>query len=427
MSNKIKIFGASDCYGLTKELSFTLRASLGMKDAVDEGCLKEAVGLLEKRFHYLKVSLRKNWHEFYFVSNPAPWVVKNTSHPISLNGEESNNQIIAFSYEGNSIFVDAWHGQMDGTGIYALVKALLYYYCRLRYDAGINVPNVAMPDDDISPEEYVDAYKWFYSKKTPKETDAPKPQKISPHPLRLDKMGKVHVGKRSRTRLILQQSELMKYCSSADGSPVSAIALMMATAIKNVHPDSDKDVVIGIPVNLRPAMGLKVSRASTFTKVFLQYNERLKNKDYETQGTICRGTIIRYTDERLLRNYVRKYCRKLALLNKVPFTGLKRLFAQIVAKQMKEGETATVTYVGREDYGDMEQYITSFYADVDAYGLGMQVLLAGLGDKFFVSIDRDWEEKIYVDAFLDVLTERQLSYEVVYEGPNEMAVMDKVF
>jgi hypothetical protein len=98
-----------------------------MRDAVDEACLHEAVHMLEERFSYLKVSLKKDWHAYYYTENHKPWVVLNTDHSIPLNGRESNYHLLAFSYFNKTIYINAYHGQLDGTGLFRLEKALLYY------------------------------------------------------------------------------------------------------------------------------------------------------------------------------------------------------------------------------------------------------------------------------------------------------------
>ena len=42
----------------------------------------------------------------------------------------------------------------------------------------------------------------------------------------------------------------------------------------------------------------------------------------------------------------------------------------------------------------MEEYIKSLFYDVDAYGKGIQVILAAMKDRFFITIDQDWSEKL---------------------------------
>ncbi|WP_408072299.1 hypothetical protein [Butyrivibrio sp. JL13D10] len=426
---KIKIFGSSDCYGLTDELSFTLRMKVELRDSIDEKCLKEAVAQLEERFKYLKVSLKKNIKEFYYTENNKPWVVVHSDVAIPLNGTESNDQLIAFSYYENSIYVNVWHGQLDGTGLYALVEALVYFYCKRRYDEDISFPNQAHYDGDILDEEYLDAYLEYYKRcKAEKRRfyDAPPSQKTSSNVMKLNKMGLVKSGNRSSFKLRIPQKDLMKYCSSADGSPVTAVALMVADAIYRIHGDSDRMISIGIPVNLRPAMGFKVTRSSTFSQIYIQYNDKIRTKDFETQGTICRGTVIRYSDERLIQKNTMKYCKMLRLLTLIPLTCVKQFFAGIVADQMKRIQTASVTYVGRAQYGDMAKYITGFYTDVDAYGLGFQAVLAAMDDAFYITIDQDWDNKVYIESFLKVLVERGLSYEITYDGVNDIPVMRNV-
>ena len=65
----------------------------------------------------------------------------------------------------------------------------------------------------------------------------------------------------------------------------------------------------------------------------------------------------------------------------------------------------------------MEEYIKSLFYDVDAYGKGIQVILAAMKDRFFITIDQDWSEKLYIDSFLRTLEKRGISYELRYDGP----------
>lgn len=423
-NKKIKIFGESDCYGLTEEMSFTLRLMYEMKDKVDGDCLREAVRMLEKRFYYLKLTLKKDWHEFYYVENSLPWVVTESEKCIPLNGKESNYHLLAFTYFGNKISVSAFHAQLDGIGMYRVAKALLYYYCCLKYNKKLDVSDVALPDDEILPEESIDAYRWFFEQPAENDVDVPPSQKQVKNVLKLQQMSLVGKGERISMQISLPQADLMKYCSSFDGSPATAIALMVADAIYNLHPDSGKEIVVGIPVNLRPAMGLKVSHSSTFSKIYIHYSEKLRKKDFETQGTICRGTVIRYSDKALLRKQTKQYCKKLAMLNMIPLRSLKQYAARFVANQMKNSETADVTYVGKCDFGEMNQYITSIQPSVDGYGLGLILSVAAFADRFFIGFDQDWPERDYIDAFFEVLRKRGIAYKIEYEGPHDTAVMD---
>ncbi len=415
MEKKISIFGASDCYGLSKDLSFTIRLACEMDEKVDEACLREAAVMLEKRFYYLKVSLRKGVRSFYYVENPRPWVVVRSDRPIALNSEESNGQLLAFSYDENTIYVNVYHGQMDGTGLYRVTKALIYYYCCRRYNRAFDVPDVALPDDKIEPEEYRDVYRDLYeSSKKEKFPDALKPQEKVSRPMKLQEMGLVHPGRNRRAflRLAVPQADMMKYCSSYDGSPVTAIALMMAEVVYKMHSDSDREIVIGIPVNLRPVLGMKNSLANTYAKVYVPYSEKVRSMDFEAQGTICRGIVIRNTDPDLLRAEAVKYCSKLAMLKLIPLTCLKQFGAQTIAAGMKKAETADVTYIGKFEFGEMEEHIRSIFIDVDGYGIGLMVILTAYADKFFFTIDQDWKEKDYLKAFLKVLKEKGISYKI---------------
>ncbi len=418
---RIKIFGQADCYGVTKDLSFTLRLTFELDEEIDKDAIEKAVADLEKRFFYLKVSLKHDLKAYYYVPNERPFVVKNSDKAIPINCEESNWHMLSFSYSGKSIYINCFHGQMDGTGIYRVAKALLFYYGRHKYGTDIKMEDVATLDEMIEEEEYRDAYHHYYlTHKHAKFTKA-KLQKKRSGVLNLSEAGKVKMGVPTSMRLIVPQKDLMKYCSDNDGSPVTALALMMAEAIRSVHPSSMKKIVIGIPVNLRPAMGLKKSHCSLYDRLRLEYTKELSEMPFEKQGTVCRGTVIRFSDHEILQKSIYRYCRMLATLNAIPLRFLKQWIARIVAKGMKRSETADVTYVGKSCYGDMDSHVKAMYLDLDSYGLGIVALLSAIGDKFFIAIDQDWEDRVYVDAFLSVLSKRGISYEIASFGPLETA------
>ncbi len=409
---RIRIFGQADCYGLTKDLSFTLRLIYAFKDPIVKDDIESALRDLEKRFSYLKVSLKKDFKGFYYVRNPRPFVVQETEDPITLNGEESNGHLLSFSYYGTRLYINVYHGQMDGTGVYRLGKALVYYYCLRRYGSDLKVDDVARLDDQIEDEETCDGYKRFYRETKHAKWTKLKSQRPNRNIMILSDLDKAKPNKRTVMRIMIPQKDLMGYCSSYDGSPVTAVALMLADAIKSVHKDVRQNIVIGIPVNLRPALGLTKNQGNLWSRIHLEYTDQLQKKEFELQGTICRGTIIRYSDHALLRKNTYKYCRMLSLLNAIPIRKLKQILANLEANKMKRCETADVTYVGRCLYGDMEKYIDSMYLDIDCYGLGLMLLLSAIGDKFFISFDQDWEDKTYAEAFLKVLDKRNISYKV---------------
>ena len=423
---KIKIFGDSDCYGLTDKLSFTIRLTVEMRDEVDGACLREAVNIVEQRFSYLKVSLKKDIKEFYYTENPLPWVVLHTDKAVPLNCKESNYQLLAFSWYGNTIYINCYHGQMDGGGVYNVMQSLLLYYCRARYDSALTVPGTFLLEDEVDPEEYRDAYLDFYNKYRScahKSHTVPLPRQRHVYPLKLQQTSHITSERRSNLKLAIPQDVLMQYCSSYDGSPVTALAAMLAEAIYRVHPDTKKDIVVGMPVNLRPAMGLKKSHCNTYRKIYFTYDERIRCKDFETIGTIFRGIVIRESDHDVLKSEIYSYCKMLKILNLIPFTAIKQLAARFEAKSMMNAETADITYVGKCDYGEMNQYIQSIYPDVDGYGIGIIVILSALDNKFFLSIDQDWDDMRYINSFLSVLSERGVTFKITSEADFNISLL----
>ena len=61
---------------------------------------------------------------------------------------------------------------------------------------------------------------------------------------------------------------------------------------------------------------------------------------------------------------------------------------------------------------------------MDACGKGIQLVLVSVGDRFFLTVDQDWSERVYIDSFLRVPGERGISWEIEFDGELRTPEMD---
>jgi hypothetical protein len=80
--------------------------------------------------------------------NRKPVALLHTNKAITLGAPETNNHIWAVCYDGEDLYFDFFHGRSDGTGCYALIATLLYYY----YDEQ-NIPGIKTLDMPVSDQE----------------------------------------------------------------------------------------------------------------------------------------------------------------------------------------------------------------------------------------------------------------------------------
>ena len=78
--------------------------------------------------------------------------------PVRLGSEEANYHLIAFTYEGEVIYFDCFHGFSDATGILPLFKIILYYYLCEREQVKLDPEGICLADSRIPSEEIDDPY-----------------------------------------------------------------------------------------------------------------------------------------------------------------------------------------------------------------------------------------------------------------------------
>lgn len=159
-----KMYSGIVGYTISDDNSFSLRVELGMRDPVDGDILQKSVDEIGQRFSYLKQRLACNATDVYYETTDRDFVLKKTNQPIRLNSAESNGNLLAFSYDDQHIYIDAFHGQLDGIGFLILTKALLYNYCLKKYGEPLHVDDVIKVEDPVEPEEIHDP--WYELLKT---------------------------------------------------------------------------------------------------------------------------------------------------------------------------------------------------------------------------------------------------------------------
>ena len=88
---------------LDDEYPMTVRITLQLRDAVDEGMLGEALEATRQRYPYLCVRLGvvrdDDLSEHYvYEDNPKPWVLSAGREPVRLFGDEASGHLLAFAW-----------------------------------------------------------------------------------------------------------------------------------------------------------------------------------------------------------------------------------------------------------------------------------------------------------------------------------------
>ena len=130
-----KIFReAMGLYSSTERLPNVIRVGIRLRKTIDPEILRYAVDRCAERYPYFCVQLEKKDGDWVLAPNERPVVLSDSREGTRLGSEEANRHLMAFSYNGGWINFDISHAITDGTGVYEVVRTLLYYYCGRRYE-----------------------------------------------------------------------------------------------------------------------------------------------------------------------------------------------------------------------------------------------------------------------------------------------------
>lgn len=412
-----KIFSAIPFYyGATKETPNTLRLTVEMKDQVEGALLAEAVEQSMERYPYFCVQVCATDRELFLKENPAKVVVREGKEPVCLGGAQANGHLLAFSWEKEAIYLDAFHGLADAGGLLPLLRTVLYHYCQARYQVSLDPQGVRLAGEEIPKEEIEEPY--------PSSVDAnirPIGKASRQTALDLAEAGLCHPGRSMHYCIQIPEEAYMRYSKDKDGSPAAITALFMARAIDDLHRDRKLPIVCGMAMNTRKVLGKPLSHHSLVSQLFLEYKEAMKKMDIREQATCFRGMIMVQGQAENVLDSVRNNIRLFERMETIPDLQSRKKMLQQVVSSFLDVDTFKVSYVGRSAMGAAETYIQSIYTQVDLNGSGIMLEVNSVNGKFCLSFLQEWEEDVYVKAFLRQLEQEGIDYTLVRKEPLQVA------
>lgn len=423
-----KIFcEATMYYGADSLHRNTYRVLFRLRDAVDGEMLQRAADEAIRRYPYYAMRCCANESEFSLEPHHAPFTVHNTQEPVDLGGEASNGYLMAVSYWDDTVWVNGFHGLADGSGIMEFSRTLLYYYCRERYDADLPAGNIRVNDGPIPTAEWDNPYLDIMSGKRKLPSDDEIIVKVKPDPnqkvLNLcedPRITPTHSQRPYAFRLRIEEQELMRYCRKQDGTPAVVCSLLLSRAVEKLNPDTDKAIVTGMAVDLRPALEAPLYRGSPLALAYLPYSGKLRQKSFDMQSTIYRGRLILASDKERLQAGINSSTRLYKAIYQIPTLEGKRQLVRSVVERYKGASTFLVSYMGPAHLGAVEPYVTEVFPQNDGVGGGITLELSASGGAFFLEFVQEWPEELYFRAFCEELTAQGIGFTHCGEGENKV-------
>ena len=427
-----------------EQMSWTVRMTLKMRDAVDGDLLRQAVESTRQRYPYYQVKLgirrdAEGTEYFVYEDNSEPWVTSEGEEPVRLIGPKSNYHLLAFCYWDDCIALDFFHCLTDGTGAYNILRTLLYEYSRRRYDAtlsrerislpkGVHVERILTPEgmgmatirvagDIIGPEEWEDPA----AQTKPDHLD-PLPLPERPRCINLSTQAKVTVNEAVETvNILVEEQKMMKYVSSGDTSPATLVSLLLTRAIARLHPDTTEGVpMVALAINQRPALGCPQAGQTLAAALRLTLNNEMRGMDLETQQTIFRGMVALQSNEDNVIESFWQTQNTQDMFEKIPtIEGRHQAMAKAYSV-VTSAATTCVSYVGKANLGAAEQYVSEMYTEAyTPYVLTIE--MSAVGGTFCISLMQRFADDTYLEAFLDEFRQIGMDYRIAMRHPMMVA------
>jgi len=389
---------SSQClfYSLTEKFSNFVQARITLDDIIDKNVMQHALDTAIKRFPYFKVRLIRKGEEFVLEDNDKPLLVYSDAYSPTLAPEKNNDYLIRLSVDGSMLNLCFCHAITDGRGIMTLIKTLLHYY--FLYLTGINskAPDLLLADSEIPAEEITDPMLDFKPVDT---SSVPMPKDEPPFvlPVESDPSGRKYY-----LCFTINSDSFMKYSRDNDGSPNALLALFMSHAVHAIHPDA-KNIVAGVAIDQRRAFDSSKSHFCRVGLIHIKNSPKMEKMDISTCATCYRGKIIlesdvdRVTEVLSLSQQFNMYLKSLKTFDE------KCAVSRAAVQRGCMNDTFSVSYVGKQDFGEINNHIRFIGAMVDASTLHLSIEIMSIPGKFFISVSQDFSSDIYVKKLMELL------------------------
>ena len=398
----------SECRSLfasTEDYRRTLRIKFRLNDKINIPSLSHSLKMVQKRYPYFCVELKKDDNGFYFIKNDRDIILTDSTKNIILNSEESNCHLISFQHsEDNYIIINMSHALADGVATYALIRTLLYYYITNAYNIELSKENIRLVEDEISEEEFNDPL--VTTKKLMKL-----PQ-INLNPgLNIIKENHLENQGNFIYHLEINEKELMDYVKSIKATPNTLMSLLLSKAMKKENPDAKNFVRMSICVDLRKLLDAPLAHQSLVSGIVYDYDESYNNLNIEEEIKKIRETVSDSIKEPKSLFFISSSYYYLLMLSKEKDINKARMIAAKNKETMGDLVSGVISYVGKANFGDAEKYITDFRTETDCPS-PILVEIAAVNGKFYLDFIQNFKDERYINAFKKEMDELKIKYEV---------------
>jgi len=369
-----------------------------MKEEVDATILKQAANETIKKFPSFSVRLKKGfaWYYFEHIDEEVKVFPLDGTYLKLFDGKDTNGYLFRVYYGEKLIEVELFHGLTDGNGAFTFIQELVTRYQELK-GADLEQYKPFGFAKDIDFDNIEDGFDKYYRPLDFSEINLKTITGKAPHTMK----GTYIDGDRIRSHYTADAIQLRNKSKEYGASVNSYMAGVIAYAIDKIS-NSDKPIIIMIPVNLRAFFPLKTMRNFvSFVRITIEPNSCKELKDYVA---MAHEQLKKEATKEKLEGMVSTTVKtQKSLFLRITPLFIKRFFVRIGKAFLKSRQTIIFSNLGRlelpEDLG-VEAFTFNMNASkTNPHNLG---IITYNNESVFTFV-RSVKETIFAEKVMEVL------------------------
>ena len=392
-------------------ITFNIRIKVVMKDPVSPEALTPAAEKAFARFPYYAKQIHIDEDGgIDLVPNPRTIRVSPVSKKKTyLFSEAVNYQPCSIEYEDRCIYFNMYHGMCGGCGTFLWIKTTIYEYIRARYGVSPDPGSTIMTDTPVLEAEYAYPDPETLPKDPPLGTYS-KEDVWFPGLDYLVGFGNLLIRDSVHYELEIPKQALMKFVSENDGSPMSAVAAIMAKALHRALPKNKLPFRIETNHNYRAEVGCPKTHHDLLTHVFCFLPQHTQSWPIDKICTVIRGATYLQSQPEHAYETLRRFYDYADGVDSVKGLKNKNKYASKNSHRVPDVRNSIlINYMGRENWGGMTEYVERAHVITDAHLL-LEIL--DIGDRFCISLMQMTRNTKYTDCFSQILEEEGIPYKI---------------
>lgn len=398
-------------YETIPRATLNIKVKVNLKEPVDGKMLEKSAVKAFHRFPYYRRKLRIDETGAHVFEPSDEEIVVKEEGPerIVLGSEETHHLFFGITWTGKAVYFHAPHSICGGCGVLFWVKATLWQYLTDLHQVKISSEGILTPSTPFSPAETA----------VPDLSKAPACEEI-----RLKEFGNAYMPMDDYERffkdpfkgmvfipLVFSQDEVMQYARSHDGSPNSIFSAIMFKSLMRVFADRDVSFISArIVDNYRADVGCPDTYRDLVRMLRVKYTREMESWPMDKLSTMTRGSMYLQMQPELSWMELKKVMAFRAEIDAVQSHEgkMKYAFEHSLIKNAP-WDTYTISYAGNSPWGGVADYVDSYFFITDGHLIQEITALPG---KICFNFQQVIEDDKYLKAFLQILDEEHIHYEV---------------